>query len=58
LITLITQQTLAQQLLANLQIVGVAVLGIVLQLVHVASGESVLESAQRLREIVALVPQI
>jgi hypothetical protein len=58
LITLITQQTLAQQLLANLQIVGVAVLGIVLQLVHVASGESVLESAQRLRAIVALVPQI
>ncbi|MBD1845615.1 hypothetical protein H6F89_19825 [Cyanobacteria bacterium FACHB-63] len=58
MIPLITQQNLVQQLLANLQTVGVAVLGIILQLVHVASGESVLGLVQRLREIVVLASQI
>ncbi len=52
------QQNSAQQLLANLQIVGASVGDIVSHLVHAALGESVLELVQMLREIVALAPQI
>ena len=48
----------SKRLLANLQIVGASVLGIVSHLVHAALGESVLELVQMLREIVALAPQI
>ena len=48
------RQNLAQPLLANLQIVGAVVRGIVSQSVDVVSDESGLESVQRLREIVGL----
>ncbi len=50
----VTQQLSHKQYLATPQTVGVAVLGIVLHLVHAALGESILESVQMLREIVAL----
>jgi hypothetical protein len=49
LITLITQQNLAQQLLANLQIVGAVVLNSVLQFMLLGM-EVVLESVQTRRE--------
>ena len=53
-----TQQILAQQLLANLEIVGAVLGGSVLQSVGVAWGGSGLESVQRQREIVALAQGI
>ncbi|MBD2074230.1 hypothetical protein H6F86_10075 [Phormidium sp. FACHB-592] len=56
MITLVTQQHLAQQLLANLPTVGIAVLGIVLHSVHVALGKSALKAVQRRLEIVVLAP--
>jgi hypothetical protein len=52
------QQNLAQQLLANLQIVGVTVGDIVLHLVHVVWDGSVLVSVQMRRGSVALALEI
>jgi hypothetical protein len=53
-----TQPILAQQLLANLQIVGAVLGDIGVQSVDVVSGGSVLESVQKQREIVGLVQGI
>ncbi len=58
MIPLITQQNLAQQLLANLQTVGVALLNIVLHSAHVVLGETVLGLVQMWRESVALALEI
>jgi hypothetical protein len=58
LLPLITQQNLAQQLLANLQGVGAVVRDIVLHSVHIVLGESVLGLVQMLIEIVALALEI